>query len=50
VPDIVATIGKCGGPDVTVHGRRAPSLVGPTRPVFNQAVAHVLGLSDPHFG
>jgi hypothetical protein len=23
-PDVVATVGRCGGVDVTVHGRRAP--------------------------
>lgn len=50
VPDVVATIGKCGGPDVTVRGDRAPSLVGLTAPEFSNAVARVLGFTEPHFG
>jgi hypothetical protein len=49
-PDIVATIGKCRGLDVMVRGHRAPSLVGLTGPIFLNAVARVLGLSEPHFG
>ena len=49
-PDVVATIGKCGGPDVTVRGHRTPSLVGITAPVFGRDVARVLGLSEPRFG
>jgi hypothetical protein len=52
-PDITATVGKCGGPDVTVRGHRAPSLVGVgvvTAPDFAQAVARVLGFAEPHFG
>jgi hypothetical protein len=52
-PDITATVGKCGGPSVTVRGHPAPSLVGVgvvTAPDFAQAVARVLGFAEPHFG
>jgi hypothetical protein len=53
-PDIVATIGKCGGPGVTVDGRAAPGLVASEGAAvydqnFYDAVAHVLGFSEPHF-
>jgi hypothetical protein len=54
-PDIVATIGKCGGPSVTVAGHAAPSLVASSGGAvyddsFYNAVARVLGFSEPHFG
>jgi hypothetical protein len=47
-PDVIATIGNCGGPAVAVRGHRAPSLAGD--PVFAPAVARVLGLSELPFG
>jgi hypothetical protein len=52
-PDIVATVGACGGAQVAVRGHAAPSLVGVgvvTAPDFAQAVARVLGFTEPHFG
>jgi hypothetical protein len=55
--ELVATIGKCGGIGVTVGGRSAPSLgdfssstSGNAVTAFGNAVARVLGLSEPHFG
>ena len=56
-PDVVATIGKCTGVDVTVRGRAAPELGGFSNVAsgnivvaFGNAVARVLGLAEPHFG
>jgi hypothetical protein len=48
-PDVVATIGKCGGVGVTVAGRPAPNLGEFSDAAFADAVAHVLGLPHPHF-
>ena len=49
-PDVVASIGKCGNIGVTVKGRPAPGLGDFVNAGFGDAVAHVLGLSEPHFG
>jgi len=49
-PDVVATIGLCGPIRVTVGGTAAPSLAAINDQPFGDAVAHVLGLSEPHFG
>jgi hypothetical protein len=50
VPDIVASIGPCGGVSVTVGGRTAPELGDLANVGFGDAVAHLLGLPEPHFG
>jgi hypothetical protein len=49
-PRIVATIVKCGHVGVTVDGRAAPGLGDFVNAAFADSVAHVLGLSEPHFG
>jgi hypothetical protein len=49
-PDLLATIGLCGPIQVTVGGTVAPSLAAINDQAFGDAVAHVLGLSEPHFG
>jgi hypothetical protein len=49
-PDLVASIGGCGGVDVTVAGRPAPGLGDFINSELGDAVAHVLGLPHPHFG
>jgi hypothetical protein len=49
-PDLVATVGGCGGVGVTVGGRPAPGLGDFSNSDFGDAVAHVLGLPHPHFG
>ena len=49
-PDVVATIGGCGGVRATVAGRPAPGLGDFSNSEFGNAVAHVLGLPHPHFG
>jgi hypothetical protein len=49
-PDVVATVGGCGGVRVTVAGRPAPGLGDFSASDFGDAVAHVLGLPHPHFG
>jgi hypothetical protein len=48
-PDLVASIGGCGGVSVRVGGRPAPELGGLSSDGFGDAVAHVLGLPHPHF-
>jgi hypothetical protein len=49
-PRIVATIVKCGNVGVAVSGRAAPALGDSVNAAFADSVAHVLGLSEPHFG
>ena len=49
-PDLVASIGGCGGVSVTIAGRPAPGLGDLSNEGFGNAVAHVLGLPTPHFG
>jgi hypothetical protein len=49
-PDIVATVAGCGAVNVTVNGRRDTQLDGLPQPAFATNAAHVLGLTDPHFG
>ena len=49
-PDAVATIGRCGGVDVTVNGRTETELDDLPRQVLATDAAHVLGFTDPHFG
>jgi len=49
-PDIVASIGKCSDVGVSVHGRSAPALGDFINADFANAVAHVLGLAEPHLG
>jgi hypothetical protein len=50
-PNVVATIGKCSrGPSVTVDGRAAPNLLDTVTSEFADAVARVLGFTEPHFG
>ena len=47
---LVASIGKCGDISVTTNGRPAPGLGDFVNAGFGDAVAHVLGLGEPHFG
>jgi hypothetical protein len=47
---LVASIGKCGNIGVTINGRPAPGLGDFVNAGFGDAVAHVLGLPEPHFG
>jgi len=51
-PTMVATLGQCGPIGVTVDGRGAPSLnmYDSAGSAFANDVAHVLGLTEPHFG
>lgn len=49
-PDLVATIGKCGPVGVTLRGHALPALAGFAGGDFGVAVAHVLGLDEPHLG
>lgn len=49
-PDLVASVGGCGGARVAVAGRPAPGLGDFSNSEFGDAVAHVLGLPHPHFG
>lgn len=51
-PTVIATLSKCGPIGVRVDGRGAPSLnmYDSTGTAFANDVAHVLGLSEPHFG
>jgi hypothetical protein len=48
-PDLVASIGGCGGVTVTVAGHPAMALGDLSNEGFGNAVAHVLGLPTPHF-
>jgi hypothetical protein len=49
-PDIIASIGKCSSVGVTVKGHAAPALGDFVNAEFENAVAHTLGLPEPHFG
>ena len=49
-PDLVATAGKCGAVEVVVNGRAVPVLDDLPKQEFANVVAHVLGLTEPHFG
>jgi len=49
-PDVVATVGRCGGVDVTVNGHTKTELDDLPRQVFATDAAHVIGLSEPHWG
>jgi len=49
-PDVVATVGRCGGVDVTVNGRASTSLDDLPKQEFATDAAHILGFTDPHFG
>jgi hypothetical protein len=46
-PDVTANIGLCGPVAVSVGGHTAPSLTSSS--AFGAAVAHALGLPEPHF-
>jgi hypothetical protein len=48
-PDLVATVGKCGGTGVTARGKRTPNLGEFSSGSFADAVAHVFGLPHAHF-
>lgn len=48
-PDVVATVGRCGGVDVTVNGRTETELDDLPRQEFATDAAHVLGFTNPHF-
>jgi hypothetical protein len=47
-PDIVAEIGPYGD-EIRLNGRPVPALVDTTG-TFATSIAHVLGLSEPHWG
>ncbi|MGO9874622.1 MAG: hypothetical protein ACLPVY_12575 [Acidimicrobiia bacterium] len=49
-PDVVATVGRCGGVDVTVNGRASTGLDDLPKQEFAADAAHILGFTDPHFG
>jgi len=49
-PDVVATVGACGGVDVTVNGRASTGLDDLPKQEFATDAAHILGFTDPHFG
>jgi hypothetical protein len=49
-PDVVATVGRCGGVDVIVNGRAATGLDDLPKQEFAADAAHVLDVTDPHFG
>jgi hypothetical protein len=49
-PEVVATVGRCGSVQVIVGGRDAPGLDDLPAQAFATSAAHLLGLSQPHFG
>ncbi len=49
-PDVVATVGRCGGIDVTTNGRAAIGLDDLPKQEFATDAAHILGFTEPHFG
>jgi len=48
-PDLVASIGACGGVGITIDGHPGTALED-LDATFRDAVAHLLGLLGPHFG